>query len=207
MANTTFNGPVRSENGFETVSKNAATGVVTITSGNKIINEAVAGAGIEGTADVYVTQVERFKSDTTTNVNIVKTTILLDLTGLTKSATAGDIIGKDGDGVAYFARVTTADQGVIFGIQMTCLEVPSAGDGDIDIYSATEGTGVEDTAITALTESQITNGGALTAGSMVAGGAISADQYLYLVNAQGAGAGTYTGGRLLIELTGYDVAT
>ena len=207
MANTTFNGPVRSENGFETVSKNPATGVVTITSGNKMINEAVAGAGIEGTADVYVTQVERFKSDTTTNVNIVKTTILLDLTGLTKSATAGDIIGKDGDGVAYFARVTTADQGVIFGIQMTCLEVPSAGDGDIDIYSATEGTGVEDTAITALTESQITNGGALTAGSMVAGGAISADQYLYLVNAQGAGAGTYTGGRLLIELTGYDVAS
>jgi hypothetical protein len=207
MANTTFNGPVRSENGFETVSKNAATGVITITSGNKMINEAVANAGIEGTAGVYVTQVERFKSDTTTNVNIVKTTILLDLTGLTKSATAGDIIGKDGDGVAYFARVTTADQGVIFGIQMTCLEVPSAGDGDIDIYSATEGTGVEDTAITALTESQITNGGALTAGSMVAGGAISADQYLYLVNAQGAGAGTYTGGRLLIELTGYDVAT
>jgi hypothetical protein len=207
MANTTFNGPVRSENGFETVSKNAATGVVTITSGNKMINEAVAGAGIEGTAGVYVTQVERFKSDTTTNVNIVKTTILLDLTGLTKSATAGDIIGKDGDGVAYFARITTADQGVIFGIQMTCLEVPSAGNGDIDIYSATEGTGVEDTAIAALTESQITNGGALVAGSMVAGGAISADQYLYLVNAQGAGAGTYTGGRLLIELTGYDVAT
>ena len=207
MANTTFNGPVRSENGFETVSKNATTGVITITSGNKMINEAVANAGIEGTAGVYVTQVERFKSDTTTNVNIVKTTILLDLTGLTKSATAGDIIGKDGDGVAYFARVTTADQGVIFGIQMTCLEVPSAGNGDIDIYSATEGTGVEDTAITALTESQITNGGALVAGSMVAGGAISADQYLYLVNAQGAGAGTYTGGRLLIELTGYDVAT
>jgi len=42
---------------------------------------------------------------------------------------------------------------------------------------------------------------------MVAGGAIAADQFLYLVNAQGAGAGTYTGGRLLIEITGHDVAT
>jgi hypothetical protein len=30
MANTTFNGPVRSDNGFETISKNATTGVVTI---------------------------------------------------------------------------------------------------------------------------------------------------------------------------------
>ena len=207
MANTTFSGPVRSENGFETVSKNAATGTITITSGNKMINEAEGGAGIEGAAAVYVTQVERFKSDTATNVNIVKTTILIDLTGLTKSGTAGDIIGRDGAGVAYFARVTTADQGVIFGIQMTCLEVPSAGNGDIDIFSATEGTGGEDTAIGSLTESQITNGGALVAGSMVAGGAIAADQFLYLVNAQGAGAGTYTGGRLLIELTGHDVAT
>jgi len=207
MANTTFSGPVRSENGFETVSKNAATGTITITSGNKMINEAEGGAGIEGAAAVYVTQVERFKSDTATNVNIVKTTILIDLTGLTKSSTVGDIIGRDGAGVAYFARVTTADQGVIFGIQMTCLEVPSAGNGDIDIFSATEGTGVEDTAIGSLTESQITNGGALVAGSMVAGGAIAADQFLYLVNAQGAGAGTYTGGRLLIEITGHDVAT
>ena len=207
MANTTFSGPVRSENGFETVSKNAATGTITITSGNKMINEAEGGAGIEGAAAVYVTQVERFKSDTATNVNIVKTTIIIDLTGLTKSSTVGDIIGRDGAGVAYFARVTTADQGVIFGIQMTCLEVPSAGNGDIDIFAATEGTGVEDTAIGDLTESQVTNGGPLVAGSMVAGGAIAADQFLYLVNAQGAGAGTYTGGRLLIEITGHDVAT
>lgn len=31
MANTTFNGPVRSQNGFETVSINSATGAVTTT--------------------------------------------------------------------------------------------------------------------------------------------------------------------------------
>ena len=31
MANTTFNGPVRSENGFQSVSKNATTGDVTVT--------------------------------------------------------------------------------------------------------------------------------------------------------------------------------
>jgi hypothetical protein len=32
MANTTFNGPVRSENGFQTISTNATTGAVTVTS-------------------------------------------------------------------------------------------------------------------------------------------------------------------------------
>jgi hypothetical protein len=31
MANTTFNGPVRSENGFQTISINATTGTVTVT--------------------------------------------------------------------------------------------------------------------------------------------------------------------------------
>ena len=29
MANTTFNGPVRSENGFKSITKNATTGAVT----------------------------------------------------------------------------------------------------------------------------------------------------------------------------------
>ena len=95
MANTTFSGPVRSENGFETISKNSTTGVITVTSGSKMSAEAVGSAGIEGTASVYVTQVERFKSDTDTNVNIVKTTIMIDLTGLRDGGTAGDIIGKD----------------------------------------------------------------------------------------------------------------
>ena len=32
MANTTFNGPVRSENGFQTISVNSTTGAVTTTS-------------------------------------------------------------------------------------------------------------------------------------------------------------------------------
>ena len=31
MANTTFNGPVRSQNGFQTVSVNSSTGAVTVT--------------------------------------------------------------------------------------------------------------------------------------------------------------------------------
>ena len=110
MANTTFSGPVRSENGFQTVSKNATTGAITVTSGDKMAVEATGSAGIEGTAAVYVTQVNRLKSDVDTNVNIVKTSIMIDLTGLRDGGTAGDIIGKDGDGVAFIGQVTTANQ-------------------------------------------------------------------------------------------------
>jgi len=206
MANTTFSGPVRSENGFETVSKNAATGAITITSGNKMANEAVGGAGIEGTAGVYVTQVERFKSDTTTGVNMVKTTIMIDLTGLNCGGTAGDIIGADGAGVAYIGRVTTANQGVVFGVTMECFEAPTTGDPDIDLHSATEGTGVEDTAIGDLTETLIINGGDATLGSRTVGNTIAADQYLYLTCGTST-AGTYDAGKLVITILGYDVAS
>ncbi len=206
MATTTFNGPVRSENGFQQVSKNASTGAVTVTSGDKMANEAVGSAGIEGTAAVYITQVNRLKSDVSTNVNIVKTSLMIDLTGLKDGGTAGDIIGKDGSGVAYIGKVTTANQGVVFGVTMTCLETPAGGSTDIDLFSATEGTGVNDTAIGDLTETSIINAGAASAGTMVAGGDIAADQFLYLVS-QGTGDAAYTAGRFLIEILGYDVAS
>ena len=206
MANSTFSGPVRSKNGFQTISENATTGAITVTSGSEMAVEAVGSAGIEGTAAVYITQVERLKSDVDTNVNIVKSTIMIDLTGLKDGGTAGDIIGKDGAGVAYIAQVTTASQGVVFGVTMTCVETPAGGSTDIDLYSATEGTGVNDTAIGALTETQVINAGSASAGTMVAGGDIVADQYLYLVS-QGTGDAAYTAGRFMIEITGYDVAS
>jgi len=205
MASTTFSGPVRSENGFQTVSKNATTGTITVTSGSKMAVEAEAGAGIEGTAETYITQVERFKSDVDTNVNLVKTTIMLDLTGL-QSTAAGDIIGKNGSGVAYLGQVTTANSGVVFGVTMECFEAPAGGDPDIDLYSATETTGVEDSPISDLTETLIINAGDAAVGTRVAGGTIAADQYLYLVAGSTTDA-AYTAGRLVITILGYDVAS
>jgi len=197
MANTTFSGPVRSQNGFQTISVNATTGAETLTGsfGFGIANPA--GVGITaGTGTVYETSVAR-------NNGIVTTSIMLDLTGLSSGGTAGDIIGTDGAGVAYIARVTAADNGTVFGVRMTCYETPAGGDTDIDLYSATEGTGVEDVAISTLAETQIINSGTLAVGSAVYGGSIVADQYLYLVG-QGTSNAVYTAGRLLIEIFGYD---
>ena len=197
MANTTFSGPVRSQNGFQTISTNATTGTVTVLSKSAaaIANPAATGAGIEGTAAVYETSVK-------TENGIVTTSIMIDLTGLQSGGTAGDIIGKNGSGVAYIARITTADNGTVFGVKMTCFEAPAGGDDDIDLYSATEGTGVEDTAIGSLTETQIINSGTLALGTTAFGTDIAADQYLYLVG-QGTANAAYTAGRLLIEIYGY----
>lgn len=47
MANTTFNGPVRSQNGFQTISVNSTTGAVTTTStiGPATVVDSVAATG------------------------------------------------------------------------------------------------------------------------------------------------------------------
>ena len=198
MANTTFSGPVRSQNGFQTISVNATTGAETLTGsfGFGIANPA--GEGITaGTGTVYETSVAR-------NNGIVTTSIMIDLTGLNSGGTAGDIIGTNGSVTpSYIARITAANNGTVFGVRMTCYELPVGGDTDIDLYSATEGTGTEDSAITALTETQIINSGTLALGSAVYGTDIAADQYLYLVG-QGTANAIYTAGRLLIEIFGYD---
>ena len=57
MANTTFNGPVRSENGFETISINSSTGTVTVTStlGPAMAVTSLAATGAVTAASVAAT--------------------------------------------------------------------------------------------------------------------------------------------------------
>ena len=131
---------------------------------------------------------------------VYKMTVLIDLTGLNSGGTAGDIIGVNGTALpCYIARLPTM---TVLGGRMTCLEAPAGGDDDIDLYSAAEGTGVEDGAITALTETQIINGGTQSAGTVTYFAADpSANHYFYLVG-QSTSDATYTAGRFLIEVFG-----
>lgn len=154
-----------------------------------------AGTGIDGIAETYETQVERVG-------DLIRTTILIDLTGL-RSTAAGDIIGDDGAGTpCHLGQITAQQNGNLVAGSVICLETPAGGDPDIDLYSATEATGVEDAAVSTLTETALTNGGDHVAGDRDPMTALPADlEYLYLV----AGATTdadYTAGKLLIELWG-----
>lgn len=153
------------------------------------------GAGIAGIAETLET-IARREGDT------YYTRILIDITGLNCGGTAGDIIGDDGTGAAYLCQITAAESGTIQGGRMICLEAPATGDADIDLYAATEATGVEDTAITALTETLLCNSGANSVGTTTYfAAAPAANQYLYLVG-NGTGNTTYTAGKFLIEMWG-----
>jgi hypothetical protein len=131
---------------------------------------------------------------------IYQMTILIDLTGLNSGGTAGDIIGVNGTALpCYIAQLPAM---TVLGGRMTCLETPAGGDTDIDLYSATEGTGVEDQAITALTETEIINAGTQSRGTVTYFSADpAANAYFYLVG-QSTSNATYTAGRFLIEIFG-----
>ena len=155
-----------------------------------------AGAGITSGVDTV------YESGVLKAGGIITTQILIDLTGLSDFA-AGDIIGKTGStAVAHLGQITAARNGTIFAVRMTCVELPAGGDVDIDLYSATEGTGAPDTAISVLTETQLINSGDWTAGAVKIAQTVAADQYLYLVNGDST-PGAYTAGKYLIELFGY----
>ena len=207
MANTTFSGPVRSEGGFTSISKNATTGAITtqssissagVSSFDANTMAVEAGTGITtGTGTIYRSSVQRVGG-------IITTRILIDLTGL-RSTGSGDIIGVNGTSlVCHIGQITAARNGTILTGSMECFEAPAGGDPDINVHSATEGTGVEDGAIADLTETLLVNAGDAALGTKVYFTALpAADEFLYLT----LGATTdadYTAGKLLIELIGYE---
>ncbi len=155
-----------------------------------------AAIGITGTADNFVSSVQKIGT-------LFKTTIVIDVDGLNSGGTAHDIIGADGAGAAHIGQITAARNGTIFAGTLTCIEAPTGGDPDIDLWDAIEPTGVEDTGIAALTgEHQLTNGGDLSAGTVVPLTVYPvADQYLYLTTEEVTDA-TYTAGIVIIELWG-----
>jgi hypothetical protein len=174
------------------------TGLGTGVAADLAINRTMAaGTGFTGTGTVYKTSIAH-------EGDLVITRIFVDLTGLNCGGTAGDIIGADGTAnPCHIGQITAAQHGTIFFGTMRCVETPGGGDTDIDLYAADEGTGVEDGAISALTETQIVNGGTHTAGDEDLFAAYpAANQYLYLVG-QGGGDATYTAGQFIIELHGY----
>jgi len=207
MANTTFKGTLRSEGGYSSIATAASTGAETtqmsITSAGFASLDAntmavEAGTGITtGSGTIYRSSVQRVGG-------IITTRILIDLTGL-RSTGGADIIGVNGTAlVCHIGQITAARNGTILTGSMECFEAPAGGDPDINVHSATEGTGVEDGAIGDLTETLLVNAGDATLGSKVYfTGVPAADEFLYLTTGAATDA-DYTAGKLFIELMGYE---
>jgi len=144
--------------------------------------------------------------------NEITTEIYVDLGSsagaLVQPGTNGLVIGN-GDTAqnAYLTQVTTAENGVVTLVEMTCVETPTGGDTDIDLSRS-------DTALAysgSTNIASVINAGAAAIGAEDAtlfDGNELADQYLYLTfggSTDGAAGTTYTGGKFLIRLYGHAV--
>ena len=161
-------------------------------------DKMTAGVGItSGTGTICKHSVTRVDG-------IFKTEILINLTGLNGCGANSDIIGVDGGTVnCHIGQITTAVNGRIIAGWIECHEAPAGGNADINLYSAPEGTGAQDSGIADLTETALCDCGAHSAGTTdVLTGWPAADEYLYLTVGTFTDA-DYTAGRLLITLWGY----
>lgn len=169
----------------------------------KVHDSPVSGSGISSGTDTIA------KMSVTRNGDVIKTSIIVDLDGLTSAATLADIIGVNDAANCWIARIFTDISGTIFGGKMTCLEVPATGEVDIDLYSSPVSTGVENALVTSLTDDVallLTNVD-WTIDLYRSLALFPADgDYLYLSvgTASTPTAGEYTAGKFLIELWGYD---
>lgn len=181
MGATHFSGPVVSANGFEGAAITAA-----------------HSAGLVGTEATPVTT-RRIES------GVIITQFSIDLTGLAASATGDDVIGLAAGGIAYFGQNVVADNGVIFAMELICLEAPTGGDTDINVVANASGTLVYDGA--GGTTFGI-NGGVQAAGQTVANTVqgLTANHYFYLTGGSTA-TGTYTAGQFIVTMYGHPLLT
>lgn len=165
--------------------------------------DAEHGAGAIGTA--FAPQTFRWFQ----NGHII-TEIWVDITGLAcKGDAQGDVIGLAAGGAAYIGRYVTSTYGIVYRIEMICLETPSEGtatfEQDIDLMADDEAdlaydSDADDTVIAAARD--------WVAGEMAINNIpkLTANDYLYLGEGDiGATTGVYDGGQFLFRFYGHPV--
>ena len=189
---------------------------VLLDAANNTVADAVAVAALAaGTASGPLTtefgtgtsNADNYASRVSVDLNsqLIVTEIVIDIDGLASEATLADIIGDGTDANANIGQVV-AESGTIFAGTVECIEAPVTGEIDIDLYSATVGTGAAGSLVTALTETALMLAAAnWTAGDVRPLTAFpAADEFLYLSvgTASTPTAGTYTAGIFKITLYG-----
>jgi hypothetical protein len=178
-----------------------------ITVNSKILSKFAtgtpAGSGFTGTTDAVSISVSEYSSE-------IVTSIFVDLGAgnIRSSGNAEHVVGNVGAANAYITQITTAINGVVYRVEMVCLEVPVGGDVDIDLSAhanpLTEDAQVQhklingDTAVFA----QFDTANILVDVDMTTG---IQDDYIYITHGTNAAPGVYTAGKFLIKFYGAKV--
>lgn len=195
MSSSTFSGPVTSTAGFIGDRVNA---VVT----------AEHGAGAIGTGTQTAPQTRRW-----TENGVIVTQIKFDISGLgVKGGNADDVIGLvTAAPDAYLGRNVVATNGVIYKVQLTCLEAPGEGTAtitqDIDIATNSSSTlGYDEAGGSAKLFNTATLVVTETLENLTPN--ITANDYYYLVEADtAASTGIYNAGQFMLTFWGHPLLT
>ncbi len=183
-------------------------GAITLNSGATFTNNATTvvtaaaaehGAGAVGTSSFGAPQVRRW-----TEAGVIVTQTKFDLTGLASVATANDVIGLAAGGTANIGRNVVATNGVIFKVELSCLETPTTGDNDVNVVANSSSSLAYDGAGGT---TYLSNSGDLLVGqtiqNLVPG--LTEGDYYYLTAGTGDTAGTYASGMYVLTTYGHAV--
>ena len=139
----------------------------------------------------------------------ILTTIDIDLTGLKKVSDDGDVIGLDGIADASFLTYAAATHGILYRVELTCLELPTGTNvlKDFDIMAINTALAYNgDAAAAAGTVTLLTGGGNIAKGQTMTNETVPAvadGQVLHLVEgATSTNAQEFTAGKLTVRLYG-----
>lgn len=137
-----------------------------------------------------------------TDRGVIVTQTKIDLTGLASVATANDVIGLAAGGAAYIGRNVVAVNGVIFKVELSCLETPVGGDNDVNVVANSSASLAYDGAGGT---TYLSNSGDLLIGQTIQNlvPALTADHYFYLTAGTGDTAAAYTAGMYLLTTYGH----
>lgn len=173
------------------------TGVLTLGVLATAAEAAEHGAGAIGTAVAPVTYrwIEH---------GVIVTQTKFDLTGLRSVATANDVIGLQAGGAAFIGRNVVATNGVIFKVELSCLETPTGGDNDVNVVANASATLVYDDAGGT---TYLSNSGDLLVGQTIQNllPGLTANDYFYLTAGTGDTLGDYTAGMYVLTTYGHPV--
>ena len=187
--NTTFSGTI------------TATGAVT----TDVLQSAEHGAGAIGTGAIGAPDTYR-----RTENGVIITTIKIDITGLACLGTqAKDAVGLEtGTPAAYIGKYVTATYGIVYRIEMSCVELPGEGTAtitvDIDL-------GADPDATIAEGDGDAIDDIVINTASLVAGEtavtdvpALTPNDYIYLIEGgTDAATGVYDAGQYIIRFYGH----
>jgi len=169
--------------------------------GDIAVSGTTYGVGAIGTGTIGAPELRRFDEN-----GVIVTQIKVDITGLScKGDAANDVIGLAAGGAAYIYRNVVADNGILFRMEVACVELPTETTATIttDIDFAWNASAV--LAFDGGAGTSEMNMGTSVAGTVVVDNVLglTANDYLYITEGDTAATtGVYAGGQYLITLYG-----